>query len=311
MESPPPFNKIDNLNFTLKGYNLTSLFRPDGWRKYALFLVVASGLGWIFFGYDGCYDQIEMFGKTLPLIFAGTSTWTEAFSLMETRYGIGTHFSAGVIYGLLFYAISKYYEKIDIKGSLNLTFSILLTVFSISIFEFSWMASYYWAQQQFWVLIPLTKQASILYQNLLFLTGGVFLILFVVGSPYRFRINKKLGVLILLSIGLWGFWYFYPISSTQLVVDANTENSWYSDNYNTVGWQNNLWYSYPNFPQTMYTTDLNPQDVKGVGAPFFVEDNMVHTVNTVMKIVWAYTFFYVGKVVLTKTKEELHTKGYK
>jgi len=295
MESPPPFNKIDNLNFTLKGYDLTSLLRPDGWRKYALLLVVTSGLGWIFFGYDGCYDQIEMFGKTLPLIFAGTSTWTEAFTLMGGRYGIGTHFSAGVVYGLLFYAISKYYEKIDIKGSLNLTFSILLTVFSISIFEFSWMASYYWAQQQFWVLVPLTTQASILYQNLLFLTGGVFLILFVVGSPYRFRINKKLGVLILLSISLWGFWYFYPLPINHLTVTLADGTQWTSSPY---------------FPQTMYTIDLAPWDDDAVGEPFFVEDNMVHTANTVMKIVWAYTFFYVGKVILTKSRENLQQKRF-
>jgi hypothetical protein len=298
MESPPPFNKVDKLKITFKGYDLTSVFRPDGWRKYAILFIIISGLGWIYFGYDGCYDQFEMLGKTIPSLLFGTKTWTEVLTLTEGRYGIGTHFSAGIIYALLFYAISKYYEKIDIKGSLNLVFSISLTVFSISIFEFSWMSSYYWAQQQFWVLIPLTKQASILYQNLLFLTGGVFLILFVVGSPCKFRINKKLGFLILFSISIWTFWYFYPLSTPQLVVDANTERFWLSNSYTTVGWHNNLWFSFPNFPQTMYTIDLNPSDEKGVGVPFFVEDNIVHTVNTVMKIVWAYTFFYVGKVTL-------------
>jgi len=215
-------------------------------------------------------------------------------NVVHSRYGIGTHFSAAVIYGIMFYTLSKYYEKINIKGSLNLTMSMLLTAFSVGVFEFTWMASYYTAQHQTWVLAPLFKQVSILYQNLLFVSCGSVMIAVVALSRFQtrypqisFRINKKLAFLILLTISLWSLWYFYPFPTTQLVVSLETGG---------------VWKSFSNFPQTMYTIDVNPLDDVAIGVPFYVEDHLVHTINTVFKIVFAYTIFYFGKVIIKSTK---------
>lgn len=301
LESIPPFNKFDSLHLIFHGYDLASIFKPDGWRKYVLFFVVVSGLAWIFFGYEGTFDQIEWFGKYFYYYLLNQKTWSDVITITQYRYGIGTHLSAALIYGIMFYAISKYYETQNIKGSLNLTMSFLITAFSVSIFEFSWMASYYIAQQQFWVLIPLTKQASILYQNLAFLLGGLVFIFFVKASPnFRLRINKKLGILILLSSLLWALWYFYPFPQQQLHVnltDITGETFSITPTFTSnIGWNGTFWNSYPNFPQTMYTINMNPQNPVGYGTPFFVEDNFVHTVNLIAKIVFAYTIFYFGKV---------------
>ena len=281
----PPFNKLDRFHLKIKGFDLGYVFQPDGWRLYALLFVIASGVAWVFFGYEGCFDQVEWFGRYYLNFLSGKIPWSNVIEMVQYRYGIGTHLSAAVIYGIMFIAISKYYETINIKGSLNLTMSVLLTVFSIAIFEYSWMASYYVGQQQFWVLTPLTKQASILYQNLLFLTGGIVLLIFVSASPYKFRINKKLGFLLLLSLSIWVFWYWYPLPTKQLTVTLDTGE---------------IWKSYPNFPQTMYTINMNPQNTTGVGTPFFVEDNAVHTVNLVMKMIWSYTIFYFGKLTFRR-----------
>ena len=46
----------------------------------------------------------------------------------------------------------------------------------------------------------------------------------------------------------------------------------------------------------------NPYDNDAVGEPFFVEDNFVHTINTVTKLCFAYTIYYVGKVELCERK---------
>ena len=280
---PPPFNKLDRFHYKIKGFDLGYLFKPNGWRIYVLFGVIIGSLGWTFFGYEGTFDQVERVVKILPSILVGTKTLADISVVAHAHYGIGTHFSAAVIYGVMFYALSKYYETVNIKRSLNIFMTFAFTAFAISIFEYTWMASYYTAQHQFWVLAPLTRQASILYQNLIFLIAGIFAIVLVANPlfPYRFRKNRKFYCLVGLCLGLWAFWYFYPLPTKQLQVELETGE---------------VWTSYPNFPQTMYTIDRNPHDNDAVGEPFFVEDNIVHTVNNVMKIVWAYTVFYFGKV---------------
>lgn len=284
------FDKIDKIKFSVLGYDLTSLLRPDGWRKYSLLLITFSGLAWIFFGYDGCFDQIE-WGATA--LFEGAS-WASALGVMESRYGIATHFSAAVIYGFMFYALSKHLEKIGIKKSLNLSLSIAATVFAISLFEFTWMGSYYWSQQQFWVLKPLTTQASILYQNLGFAFAGVMAIPFVLASPYRFKINKKFGILLLLTLGLWASWYYYPLPTQAQASGFKVELV-----------DGTFFTPSNNFPQTLYTIDHNPWDDDAVGVPYFVEDNAVHTWNTVFKVVFAYAVFYGFSLRKVKIREEV------
>lgn len=293
MDSPPPFSKVDKLKFTFKGFDLTSVFKPDGWRKYFLFGVIASGIMWILLGYESCFDQLEIGSQYLLGYFLQQNTWNDFLQMTQYRYGIATHFSALVIYGIMFYAISKYYDNIDIGGSLNLFMSFSLTTLAVSLYEFSWMASYYWSQQQFWVLTPLTRQASILYQNLFFLTAGISLLLFVSACPHlRFRRNKKFYFLLGLSASLWLLWFYYPLPTKQLAVTFESgEIQTYPKQVNIMG------LSLSNFPQTLYTIDRNPTDADAVGEPFFVEDHYVHTINLLTKIVWTYTIFYFGKVL--------------
>jgi len=303
-DSIPPFDKLDNFHLTFKGYDLGNIFNPYGWRIYVLFLVTASGLAWIFFGFDSCFDQLEWGGRYFLSFLGGTHSFSDVLNIMQYRYGIATHFSAAVIYGLMFYAISQYYEKVGIKRSLNLFMSAILTVFAVSIFEFSWNITYAFTQNQPWTITFRYKQSQILTQNLTFFIAGILFILFILATPgmtrfyykkhnkifdsYRFRINKKFEFLVLLSVGLWFLWFYYPLPTRQISVPLETGGEWFSSS---------------NFPQTMYTVDLDPTDNVAIGEPYFVEDNIIHTVNTVIKIIWAYTIFYFGKVIVWDTKE--------
>jgi len=124
----------------------------------------------------------------------------------------------------------------------------------------------------------------------------------------------------MLSVGVWAFWYWYPLPQNQLAVNlAYPDGSQFSvlkgvnlpgGVYNGIinGVTGSYWCSFANFPQTMYTVNMNPVNPVGYGTPFLVEDNAVHTTNLLMKIVWAYTVFYFGKVVMRKHKVKYGSK---
>lgn len=287
MKSSPHtvFDRIDGLDVPLKGWRLLAWTQPFPMRTAILAGATLALFSWIALGWDSCFDQLEIAVLALPRLLTGQTSMQTLQTMMAARYGIGTHFSAAVTYGLLFYFASVYFQKVSVKGSMNIAYSLAVTTLAISLFEFTWMTSYGLGQGQWWVLNPVGKQAGIIWQNTAFLVLGACFALFVAASPYKFQVNRRLGLLMAACAGAWMFWYFYPLPTVQLAAVLADGSTWISS---------------ATFPQTMYTVAMDPAQSVGFGLPYFVNDPLLHGVNLAIKTLWAYTVFYFAKIVRRK-----------
>lgn len=237
-----------------------------------------------------------MFIYRLPEFLFGKVTfdvlWQETWI---AYYGKEFHYSAILIYGLMYWGLSRHFEKnFGIVKSKNVAYSCALTFLSISLFEFYWMFSYAHFQNQPWVVTLKWPQARIILQNIMFLLVGCLGVLYmwldsyilgkdnkVIGKRYRLRFDKFTLLLASLSIVTALLWWYYP---------------WYVEHI-TVPLENGvIWMNSGNFPQTLYTINLNPADEVNAGVWFFVENNLVHGLNTLVKSLWSLTICYIGWV---------------
>lgn len=291
-----PFKTYDTIQIRLGRWDLNLLKEDKKLRKIILNISIALYVVWFVFGFDSGTGQIEwpiiyiignlfLKGKTYgPMTFDGNLTWSGITYWSDWAYGKFMHFSAFVIYGFAFYFLSNYLARsMNIRGSENTIYSFASTLFSISIFEYFWMISYYIFQNQTWILKFQWPQLRILMQNMGFMLVGLTFFLYVVLPPTRvkIRLNWRAGVLVGLTILSIFLWWYYPFNVQPLTVET------------TMGsWMNN-----PNFPQTTYTIDLDPLDSVNAGKQFYLEDNLVHGVNTLVKIVMAITVMYISMLI--------------
>jgi len=227
----------------------------------------------------------------LPNLVFGKLNLQSWLQIYSEYYGKEMHYSAFVIYGLMYWALSRHFEKkLGITKSKNVAYAASLTLFSIAVFEFYWILSYAHFQNQPWVAKLQWPQLRIILQNVAFFSVGVLAILYiwadsyvlkgkeVVGKKYRYKLNLLAIGLISLSIVSAMFWWNYPFQVDTCQV--RLENG-------------ELWTNSGNFPQTLYTIDMNPDDSLNAGEWFFVENNNVHAVNTWVKVIWTFTMFYI------------------
>jgi len=255
-----------------------------GWRVIVYVGVLGCGLLWIWFGFDSCFDQIQYFLFGIPSFLRGELAWNGLVELFWSRYGIGTHFSAFVIYGLYFYLLSLHLEKYGLVKSMNLTLSLFLTMLAISVYEWLWMVCYAIFHDQTWVLVWKTGQNRILFMETVFLGLGTLALIFLheINRLYgfHFNLNKKACLLTLTSVLSWIFWIYYPFPKPYLEVET------------TIG----VWKPSPYFPQTLWTIDLDPLDDVGVGEPYWTWNDAVHFVNILTKILITLSLLYVLRI---------------
>lgn len=291
-----PFTFADGVNLgRLDFFNPLSKFRLS--RKIAFFCAIFLGLiPWALFGFDSCIGQPLMMINKLPALIAGDISTNEWLAVWGDMYGKEMHYSAFLIYGLMFWGLSRYFDKtLDIKGSKNVCFSGAITFLSIAIFEFYWMGSFAVFQNQPWMLALQLPQFRIVLQNLIFLAVGVLGMLVIwqhsfildsaktkiVGRNYRFRIDRWAALLSVVTVAAALIWIYYPAPVHHFSVELETGEVWHNTNL---------------FPQTLYTVDLNPADAEAVGHWFWFEDNNVHALNTFVKVLVSATVFYIGLV---------------
>jgi len=68
------------------------------------------------------------------------------------EYGVSMHWSVFVIYGVFYYFMSLNLEKKMVTGSKNVFISFVLTGFSLAVFEWMWMESYFYVHNMKWIL---------------------------------------------------------------------------------------------------------------------------------------------------------------
>ncbi len=288
-----PFQWMDRLDLSVGRFDFNLLAKYRYLQTSALLLAILAGGCWLLFGFDSCIGQPMMTLYNLPNYLAGHMTLADLTQVWNNAYGKEFHYSAVVIYGVAFYVLSKHFQKQGITGSKNVAYACGLTWVSIGLFELYWMASFAYFQAQPWVLTPAWPQLRILIQNLgCFLLGGGFVLLYMwvdsyildaagepIGRRWHFNWSLVSTLLVLSAIGTAVVWWNYPFQSTQISVTYETGE---------------VWTSSPQFPQTLYTIDVNPHDSLNAGVWFWVENNLLHAWNTLVKVFFTLTFVSVG-----------------
>lgn len=276
----------------------------DVLNRKAAFVVAMVCLGaWLVFGFDSTPLQfIHVLYEGIPQFLLGKASLGDLVTIYSKYYGCEMHYSAFVIYGLMYWALSRHFHKnLGITKSKNIAFTCSLVFLSVAIFEFFWMGSFAYFQKQPWVITPRWPQLRIHLQNILFLTVGILGILYMwadsyilnekrkaIGRWFKFRWNKIAIGLIGLSVCSVFLWWFYPSYVERFSVPLKTGETWTNSNL---------------FPQTLYTVDINPSDNVNAGVWFYKENNAIHGLNTLVKILFTVTVFYVGLVKEVKEHE--------
>lgn len=250
---------------------------------------------WIVFGFDSTPLQfIHAAYEGLVPLADGVGSWQNVIQIYHSYYGKEMHWSAFVIYFLLFWGLSKSWEKAAIIKSKNLVFSFAAMFLAIGIFEWFWILSFSYFQNQPWVSTWRFPQMKILLQNTAFTLAGGLTCLYMLTE--RWHWNGKiqgerayyfqarhwvLWLFVGLSIASALLWIYYPGPVQLLTVQLENGQIWQSSRL---------------FPQTLYTVDVDPGDGINAGVWFWIQDDLIHAVNTGVKAIWAATVFLLFRV---------------
>jgi len=289
-----PFEWVDNKIIIIKGNNLNIFQKYVRVRKMAFSTAIFCLGCWLIFGFDSTPLQFMHVLFELPSFFVGKINLEGLVQIYNEFYGKEMHYSAFVIYGLMYWALSRHFhQNLKIEGSKNVVYTCAIVFFSIALFEYYWIYSFATFQNQPWVGTWKMPQLRILVQNLIFAIVGIMGILYIWADSYvtkgkeiirkqwKFNWNYLSLFLICFSIASMLFWYNYPWYVEKIMVPLENGEIWSNTN---------------RFPQTLYTIDLNPEDDFNAGTWFFVENNVIHATNTIIKIIVTYTIFYIAKL---------------
>jgi hypothetical protein len=289
-----PFAFVDNLNLSIKGNNFNLFQKYKKIQATAFWGAMVFLVMWIIAGFDSNPLQIwEALYQGLPVYIRTGSTATMV-SVYQYFYGKEMHYSAFVIYFLLYWAGSRSWEKAGILKSKNMVFSFAGMFLAIGIFEWFWMASFAVFQHQPWVITWRMPQLKIILQNTGFIFVGGMATIFMLTERWYWsgRIqgprayyfdakNWKLWLFVGLSMATALFWIYYPFYVHQFSVQLKDGTIWQSSRL---------------FPQTLYTIKTDPAGSVNAGAWFWFPNDAVHAVNTIVKAIWAATVYFVFRV---------------
>jgi len=263
---------------------------------------------WVVCGFDSnplqlVYAAVAALGRIIPVFynFTGVSPSMSIIDVYNFYYGKEMHWSAFVIYFGMFWFLSKHFSKeFGIVKSKNVAYAASITFFNIAIFEYFWIYSFAYWQNQWWVGTWAMPQLRILFQNLGFLTVGIFGVLYlwidsyilkdkeILGRHYTLNLKSAMTIsLLIATVALALLWWYYPWPVQQITVQLKTGGVWISSQH---------------FPQTLYTVKLDPGQRVNAGEWFWIENNYVHGLNTLLKFVWgfAWTSLFIIKKVESK-----------
>jgi len=290
-----PYGYVDRLTLIFRGNNLNLFQKYKRIQKTAIYGALVCLAAWIIFGFDSTPLQfIHVLYEGVPAWIGGSASLQDLGGIYSLYYGKEMHYSAFVIYFGLFYALSRSWEKAGVTESKNLAFSFAGMFLSVAVFEWFWILSFSYFQNQPWISTWSFPQMRILLQNLVFSLVGAVAVLYMLterwywkgkeqlGRAYFFRMKDwKPWVLIGLSVAAALLWIYYPWHVEQISVPLENGKIWVSSRL---------------FPQTLYTVDLDPGDGVNAGVWFWIENDLIHAVNTGVKALWALTTFYIFKV---------------
>lgn len=250
-----------------------NLLREDAYlRKVFTYFSIAMIGVWFLLGYDSGVGLLERAIPNIPSLLNGSMTFQEWVADAYTLYGRTFHFSAFVNYGFLYVALSSHLSKLGIVKSRNVFYSLFIVGLNISAFELIWMGCFAKFQMNRDLLEWLVTDSWFLTQWFAILGMGflgvfsVWIESFIIengellGRSFRMKLRLRDLAWVILTIGLWLFWIYYP-----LPVDRVSYETWTSSLM---------------FPQTHYAYK---------SGLLFVENNLLHTLNILVKAIFAYT----------------------
>jgi hypothetical protein len=293
--SADPYAWADQFELKFKGINFNVFQKFKYFQKVSIYGALFCLAAWIVFGFDSTPIQfIHVLFEGVPGYIAGNLSFADLGAIYSQYYGKEMHYSAFVIYFGLYYFLSRSWEKAGIERSKNMVFSFSAMFLSIAVFEWFWILSFSHFQNQPWVSSWQFPQAKILIQNSVFSLTGILGSIYmlteryiwkgkeIVGRSYFFRMKEWIPWILIAGSILAGLlWIYYPFDVQLLSVELETGKIWSSSRM---------------FPQTLYTIDLNPLDDVNAGEWFWIENDLIHAVNTGVKFLWAVTTFYIFRV---------------
>jgi len=320
-----PFDFVDSLDLRVRNVEINFMKNDRELRRVIFLLSWVIFVLWMFLGWDSCQSQFEFVVVSIPDFLLGKLSFNDLSVIYAEQYGKGMHYSAWVIYGLMYWGLSRYYdENVGLRGSRNVALSMSFVLLSVASFETFWHYSFAIFQGQTWIIKWQIPQLKILLQNLSFFTLGFLMILVMLLNekmcyrlPGRWKVYEKIKPLkipypairgkaldilpktnfpqlrfsfdrwtllfLILSLASIYVWYnygdFFPVETLKVDV---------------VGF--GVWESSPNFPQTVYTVEMDLTDNINAGDQFFVENDLLHGVNTLCKVFLTLLSYSVGRV---------------
>ena len=277
------FSKIDSYKHSFLGFSPVGFLKNSRtWRRYVALLTLTSAFFWILLGWEATWTQPLEFVKHIPYALSGQISVSQLFAESSSFYGLGQHLSSPIIYGVCFILLSVYFEKHNIRKSMNFIFSTLLTLMSVGMYELIYNVLYSNLQLQPWTLTLQPKQGLNIGMFAFFVVMGAVAIVYLYSLKFKLNFNKTTKILLALTCLTYALWIFYPVASSLTV-------------QTTVG----AWTSTPLFPQTMYAVDIDPTDAVAVGVPYFVQNDGLHLVNVLNKLFFSLS---VLSLVMIRSK---------
>jgi len=268
---------LDGFSYKIRGVDINVLKRDGALRHVILQCVCITNFLWLLMGFDSGVGQIEFPVVMLPNLLKGEINFAEWLGLYNWAYGKTMHFSAFVIYGLLFYGISSYLDRqLELKSSLNTVNSFGITFLNIAIFEYFWIYSFAFFQNQWWVAKWVWPQIRILLQNVMLTVCGIGSI-FLFSRAFNFKMKKSFIAILIITALSALFWINYP---------------WYVERFSVYIEGYGVWTNTNKFPQTLYTIDLDLVDTLNAGTWFYHQNDLIHLTNTVVKILFALCSYF-------------------
>lgn len=287
-----PYKYVDELDLSFKRLNF-NFFQKYKRLRSSIFLgaIICCWL-WVTLGFDSTPLQfVHVFQDGL---LQGVTDPQALQAIYNLYYGKEMHYSAFVIYFLLYWALSRSWEKAGVAKSKNVVFSFAGMILAIAVFEWFWILSYANFQNQPWVATWQMPQLRILLQNSFFAFAGGFTGILMLTERFHWNGREQLDrayyfnakslalwICIALSILSALFWIYYPAQVTQITVQLKTGEIWQSSRL---------------FPQTLYTVELDPTDAVNAGDWFYVANDAVHALNTLVKSIWAMSVYLLLRV---------------
>lgn len=293
-----PYLFVDKLDLTFKGQNFNLFQKYQKIQKILLGSAIIFLAFWIICGFDSTPLQfIHALYKGVPAWIQGKAYFQDVHAIYNLYYGKEMHYSAFVIYFALYYALSKSWEKAGVVKSKNIVFSAAGMLMSVGVFEFFWISSFAIFQNQPWVATWRWPQMRILFQNLIFTGAGGITVLYMLIERWHWKGREQLDRRYFFRLKSWIPWILLAASITGALLWILNPSNIFNAQLLTVELETGeIWRSSTMFPQTLYTIDMNPTDGVNAGVWFWIANDLIHAVNTGVKVLWAITTYYIFRV---------------